>query len=324
MTKRSLVVLLIGASCIVSAAGPATIAVDTPMPAPRVGAARAADPRRQRSRLPRVLPKVLRRPRLSPGLPALGRERRAGRCVRELQPLARAARARGRRRDPAALSEGLGRHDPPVLGGEDARRAGRPRRHVREGLLRAVRLDAPRRGAAALQPHGAVGARPARPIAIARGASPALYMGEDPEAPELRPGAQADSLDDQRQQRPDAAQGDGARLGRRSVRHHRFRRAARREHLRAVPRALPGIHRRRRRPLPEPGRDDAADQRLPADRRGEVSPLDRRLHGRVARAHEAERRHHPELRRSRRHDRRARRAGGGATPTAGDSARSTR
>ena len=51
---------------------------------------------------------------------------------------------------------------------------------------------------------------------------------------------------------------------------------------RAVPRALPGIHRRRRRPLPQPGRDDAADERLSADRRGEVPPLDRRLHGRVA------------------------------------------
>ena len=34
MTRRSLVVLVIGASCMVSAAGPATIAVDTPMPAP--------------------------------------------------------------------------------------------------------------------------------------------------------------------------------------------------------------------------------------------------------------------------------------------------
>src|SRR5688572_9315066 len=34
MTKRSLVVLLIGASCIVSAAAPAPINIDTPMPAP--------------------------------------------------------------------------------------------------------------------------------------------------------------------------------------------------------------------------------------------------------------------------------------------------
>ena len=48
------------------------------------------------------------------------------------------------------------------------------------------------------------------------------------------------------------------------------------------------------------------------------------LHGRVAGADAAERRHHPELCRSRRHHRRARDAGGGATPTAGDSARSTR
>ena len=86
----------------------------------------------------------------------------------------------------------------------------------------------------------------------------ALYMGEDPARAELRPGEEADSLDDQRQPRPDAAAGDGARLGRRSVRHDRLRRAARREHVRAVPRALPGIHRRRRRSLPEPRRHDAA------------------------------------------------------------------
>ena len=130
--------------------------------------------------------------------------------------------------------------------------------------------------------------------------------GRGSRGPELRPEAQADSLDDQRQQGPAAAQGDGARLGRRSLRRHGFRRPPRREQLRAVPRALPGIHRRHRRPLPQPGRDDAADQRLPADRRGEVSPLDRRVHGRVARAHARERRDHPELRRPRRPDRRAR------------------
>ena len=53
--------------------------------------------------------------------------------------------------------EGLGGHDPPVLRGEDHRRARRTRRHVREGVLRPVGLDASRRGPAALQPHGAVG-----------------------------------------------------------------------------------------------------------------------------------------------------------------------
>ena len=53
-------------------------------------------------------------------------------------------------------------NDPPVLGGEDHRRASRPRWHVRAGVLRAIRLDAPRRGTAALQPDGAVGAGSAR------------------------------------------------------------------------------------------------------------------------------------------------------------------
>ena len=61
-----------------------------------------------------------------------------------------------------------------------------------------------------------------------------------------------------------------ARLGRRSVRRRRTSiAAARRVDIRAVPRALPGIQRRRRRSLPESGRHDAADRTpicLPASR----------------------------------------------------------
>ena len=85
------------------------------------------------------------------------------------------------------------------------------------------------------------------------------------------------------------------------------RRRARRVVVRAVPRALRGIHRRRRRPLPESRGDDAADQRVSADRRSEIQALGRRLHGRVAESHAPERRHHPQPRRSRRHGRRRRR-----------------
>ena len=149
--------------------------------------------------------------------------------------------------------------------------------------------------------------------------------GRGPRGAELRPRAQADSLDDQRQQagrccgRPPRSTGSAIRSTCTG-----FVALHGESTLRAVPRALPGIHRRRRRPLPQPGRHDAADQRLPADRRREIPPLDRRLHGRVARAHAAERRHHPELRRPRRPDRRTRQASGGATPTAGASVRSTR
>ena len=124
--------------------------------------------------------------------------------------------------------------------------------------------------------------------------------------------------------RADAAAGDGARLGRRSVRRHGLRRPPRREHLRAVSRALPGIHRRRRRSLPESRRHDAAHQCVPGDRRSQVPALARRLHGRVAGADEAQRRHHPELRRSGRHGSAGRSGDGGATPTAGGSARSIR
>ena len=99
---------------------------------------------------------------------------------------------------------GLGGHDPPVLRGEDDRRAGRARRHVREGLLRAVGLDAPRRGPAALQPHGALGARPAR-VPRSRAPLRGALHGRGSGRAELRPGEEADSLDDQRQPRPDAA-----------------------------------------------------------------------------------------------------------------------
>ena len=170
-----------------------------------------------------------------------------------------------RRRDPrSCICSALGGHDPPVLRGEDDRRAGRPRRactykefsvqsdwmHHGEGLqlFNRMALSAPR--------------LPAYRERARRFA--ALYMGEDPDAPNYDPQKKAHPLDDQRQPRPDAAEGDGARLGRRSVRRRRLRRAARREHLRAVPRALPGIHRRRRRSLPQPRRHDAADQRLSA------------------------------------------------------------
>ena len=76
------------------------IRIDTRMDPPRWASARAAAPGRQRAGLPGVLQQVLRRPRLPAVLRALGRQRRAGRCVRELQPLARAARAGRRRRNP--------------------------------------------------------------------------------------------------------------------------------------------------------------------------------------------------------------------------------
>ena len=86
-----------------------------------------------------------------------------------------------------------------------------------------------------------------------------------------------------------------------------FDRRARRVDVRAVPRALPGVRRRRRRSLPEPGRHDAADERVPAGRRAEIQEVAGGVHGRLARSDEAERRHHSQLRRSGRQDRRARR-----------------
>ena len=169
MTRYSLLALLVGMSLLPAA--PVTVVVDTPMPAPawaRLERQILAD---KRPGLPGVLREVLRRARLSPGLPALGRERRARRCVRELQSLAGAACARRQTTRSSSSTSRPGGHDPPVLRSEDDRRAGRPGRHVRERVLRAIRLDAPRRGPATLQPHGALGAEPARVSRSCRGAS---------------------------------------------------------------------------------------------------------------------------------------------------------
>ena len=257
-------------------------------------------------------------------LPALGRERRAGRCVRELQPLARAARARRGRRDPPDVSHGLGGHDPPVLRGEDHRRRPPAARgctckefsaqsdwmHHGEGLQLFNRM-------ALSAPNLPAYRERARRFA-------AFYMGTDPDAP---------NYDPEKKLIRSMINGSRGPLLRKAtaldwvgdpVRHDRVRRAPRREHLRAVPRALPRIHRRRRRPLPQPGRDDAADQCVSAHGRGDVSPLARRLHGRVAGAHAgrttaSSRASSISTARSAAPD-----GGGGETPTGGASARSTR
>ena len=97
-----------------------------------------------------------------------------------------------------------------------------------------------------------------------------FYMGEDPDAPNYDPEAQDHPQHDERQQGAAAAQGHVDGLGRRAVRHDRLRRPARRAELRRVPRALPGVPRRRRRPRAESRRDDAAGQRVLRDRRAEV------------------------------------------------------
>ena len=112
------------------------------------------------------------------------------------------------------------------------------------------------------------------------------------------------------------------RLGRRSVRRQAVRRRAWRVDVQAVPRALRGIHRRRRRSLPERGGDDAADQRVPADRRSEVQALGRRttwMRGWTACARTAA--SSPATSASTARSA-ARTANGGGARTAGDSARS--
>ena len=131
--------------------------------------------------------------------------------------------------------------------------------HVLQGVHRPVRLDAPRRRAAALQPHGAVGPDATRNTRSARGGSPGSTWARIPKRPtttrshkiirSMENGSRGPML---RKATPLDWVGDPFDV-------NGFDRAARRIDVRAVPRALRGIRRRRRRPLPESGRHDAAD-----------------------------------------------------------------
>ena len=202
----------------------------------------------------------------------------------------------------------LGGHDAPVLRGEDDRRAGRPRRHVRQGLLRPVRLDAPRRGLAALQPDGALGAGPPglsraraalrRPL-HGRGSPTRRTTTADRKlirsmingsrGPMLRQATALDWVGD-----PFDTTGFVALHGESTyaqfLEHYQEYTDVVGDHfLNLVATTLP-------------------TNAYLLTGEAKYRALDRRLHGRVAGADEAERRHHPELRRSRRHDRRARAA----------------
>ena len=73
--------------------------------------------------------------------------------------------------------------DQAVHRGQDDRRADRPAGHVLQGIHRPVRLDAPRRRAAALQPHGPVGPGRCRSIRSARGGSPGSTWARIPKRP---------------------------------------------------------------------------------------------------------------------------------------------
>ena len=213
--------------------------------------------------------------------------------------------------------------DQAVHRGQDHRRADRAAGHVLQGIHRPVRLDAPRRRAAALQPHGPVdpggceipGTRPAvRRVLHGRGSRGA----------ELRPGPQDHPQHAERQPRADAPKGHGARLGRRPVRRQGIRCPARRIDVRAVPGPLRGIQRRRRRPLSQSGRHDAADERVSSGRRAQVQEVAGRVHGRLARSDEAATAASSPASSIWTAGSAAPRANGGTTPTAGDSARSIR
>ena len=266
MTRCYLIALLVGMSLL--PAVPATVVIDTPMPAPAWARLERQILATSVPGVPGVLREVLRRARLSPGLRALGRERRSRRCVRELQPLAGAACARG---DDEILRLHLKAGEGMIRQYTEARTTDVPTGrewHVLQGFLRAVRLDAPRRSPADLQPLAL--SAPDLPAYRNRARRfAALYMGEDPDAPNYDP--------DKKLIRSMINGSRGPMLRKATALDWvgdpfdpTVRRAARREQLRAVPRALSGIHRRRRRSLPESRRHHPAAQRVSPDQRGEV------------------------------------------------------
>ena len=109
-----------------------------------LGNAGATTAERERSGVPRILQEVLRRPRLPSVLRPLGGQRRSGRCLRELQPLAGAPRARCFGRDPRDVLQGPRGADCAIHRRQDDERADRAAGDVLQGVHRPVRLDAPR------------------------------------------------------------------------------------------------------------------------------------------------------------------------------------
>ena len=239
-TLRILVVLIsVG---VVRAADPVhtTVRIDTPL-APPAWALLERELLRAGPRLRRVLRPILRRPRLPSVRHAMGWRRRARRCDRECQRLARPVRAGRRRIDSRPVQEGLGRAPAPVHRGADDSGAVRARRDVLQRVPRDVRLAAPRRGTLGLQPRRTL-RPPGCPVPAAGHALCRVLPRRRPRRGELRPGAQDHPQPLQRQPRPLAPQGDRARLGRRPDRGRQpIPPRSRRTELRADARAFQGL-----------------------------------------------------------------------------------
>ena len=142
--------------------------------------------------------------------------------------------------------------------------------HVLQGIHRPVRLDAPRRGAAAVQPHGPVDPDRREVPGNARGGSPGSTWARIPRRPTTTPAHKIIRSMQNGSRGPMLRKATALDWVGDPFDVNGLRRAARRVDVRAVPRPLRGIRRRRRRSLPQPGRDDAADQRVSARRRAEV------------------------------------------------------
>ena len=100
---------------------------------------------------------------------------------------------------------------------------------VLQGVHRPVRLDAPRRGAAALQPHGRCRCpTDCRSTSERARRFAGFYMGEDPEAPNYDPVHKIIRSMENGSRGPMLRKATRARLGRRPVRRQGVRRAARR------------------------------------------------------------------------------------------------
>ena len=138
----------------------------------------------------RVLPQILRQPRLRAVRPALGSRRRSRRCFREHGGLARTARA-GRRatRVLRLYMQGLDGMLRQYTGSQNNAGSRGPQWDVLQGIQHTVRLDAPRRSAAGVQSDGPLGTAPTAKYRARARRYAAMYMGEDPEAPNYDPQA---------------------------------------------------------------------------------------------------------------------------------------
>ena len=183
---KSIWLAIVCCALLMPAAADVSLRVDTRMQPPRWAVLRAAAPRRQPAGRSGVLQEVLRRPRLPADASCAG----ARTTVPTMRSRISTAGPNCTRSAPSdeILQMYAKGHEGLIKQYTEARttdvpiaRAG----HVSQGVHRPVRLDAPRRGAAALQPHGLVDAD-RREVPGARAAIRGLLHGRGSGSAQLR------------------------------------------------------------------------------------------------------------------------------------------